>query len=95
MTTQEPATIDLMNPSSFVNLTDLPKFPVPPGAKSSLFDAGLSQNQIDLLSALVAQHQASLGNPIPSVQSPNGTATTTTTPLSVSPAELPFESITV
>lgn len=90
LTTQEPATIDLMNPSSFVNLTDLPKFPVPPGAKSSLFDAGLSQNQIDLLSALVAQHQASLGNPIPSVQSPNATATTTTTPLSVSPAELPL-----
>lgn len=40
-----------------INLSQLPKFPVPPGAKSSLESAGLSQNQIDLLSALIAQHQ--------------------------------------
>ncbi|KAG7666254.1 uncharacterized protein J8A68_000207 [[Candida] subhashii] len=46
-------------------VNNLPKFPVPPGAKSSLQSAGLSQNQIDLLSALVAQHQTSLGNSIP------------------------------
>ena len=84
LTTQEPATIDLMNPSSFVNLTDLPKFPVPPGAKSSLFDAGLSQNQIDLLSALVAQHQA---GPISVTHKCNSY---NHTPLSVSPAELPL-----
>ncbi|RLV91403.1 hypothetical protein JA1_003900 [Spathaspora sp. JA1] len=56
----------LSRDTSFLNLTDLPKFPVPPGAKSSLVHAGLSSNQIDLLSALVAQHQASLGNQIPS-----------------------------
>jgi hypothetical protein len=48
-----------------VNATNLPKFPVPPGAKSSLVSAGLSTNQIDLLSTLVAQHQQLLGNPIP------------------------------
>ncbi|KAI5949890.1 hypothetical protein KGF54_005367 [Candida jiufengensis] len=53
------------NSTNFLNLTDLPKFPVPPGAKSSLVSAGLSQNQIDLLSALVAQHQNSLGKLIP------------------------------
>lgn len=47
------------------DLSNLPKFPVPPGAKSSLQQAGLSQNQIDLLSALIAQHQSSLGNEIP------------------------------
>lgn len=41
------------------NLSELPKFPVPPGAKSSLQQAGLSQNQIDLLLALIAQHQSS------------------------------------
>ena len=74
--------------STFMNLTDLPKFPVPPGAKSSLVNAGLSQNQIDLLSALVAQHQASLGNSIPN-QTPPMTNTTITTPVSVSPTELP------
>ncbi|KAI5962112.1 uncharacterized protein KGF55_003188 [Candida pseudojiufengensis] len=51
--------------STFSPLTNLPKFPVPPGAKSSLESAGLSQKQIDLLSALVAQHQNSLGKPIP------------------------------
>lgn len=50
------------------NLSGLPKFPVPPGAQSSLQQAGLSQNQIDLLSALIAQHQNSLGNEIPSAQ---------------------------
>ncbi|CAK9441206.1 uncharacterized protein LODBEIA_P50750 [Lodderomyces beijingensis] len=49
---------------NILNLNDLPKFPVPPGAKSSLVSAGLSQNQIDLLSALVAQHQTSMGKPI-------------------------------
>ncbi|OBA21442.1 hypothetical protein METBIDRAFT_11957 [Metschnikowia bicuspidata var. bicuspidata NRRL YB-4993] len=42
------------------DLTNLPKYPVPPGAQSSLKNAGLSQNQIDLLSALIAQHQTSL-----------------------------------
>lgn len=51
-----------------VDLVKLPKFPVPPGAKSSLVSAGLSQNQIDLLSALIAQHQTSLGNEIPQSQ---------------------------
>lgn len=44
------------------NILNLPKFPVPPGAKLLLVLAGLSQNQIDLLSALIAQHQLSLGN---------------------------------
>ena len=51
-----------------IDLVKLPKFPVPPGAKSSLVSAGLSQNQIDLLSALIAQHQTSLGNEIPQSQ---------------------------
>ncbi|ABN68001.2 predicted protein [Scheffersomyces stipitis CBS 6054] len=51
-----------------INFQKLPKFPVPPGAKSSLESAGLSQNQIDLLSALIAQHQTSLGNSIPQSQ---------------------------
>lgn len=40
-----------------INISALPKFPVPPGAKSSLESVGLSQKQIDLLSALVAHHQ--------------------------------------
>lgn len=52
-----------------LNVLNLPKFPVPPGAKSSLVSAGLSQNQIDLLSALIAQHQTSLGNDIPGKES--------------------------
>lgn len=43
--------------SLFNNLNNLPRFPVPPGAKSSLVQAGLNQNQIDLLSALIAQYQ--------------------------------------
>lgn len=38
-------------------LNNLPRFPVPPGAKTSLQAAGLNQNQIDFLSALIAQHQ--------------------------------------
>lgn len=42
------------------DLSNLPKFPVPPGAKSSLEQAGLSLYQIDLLSALIAQHQGNL-----------------------------------
>lgn len=42
------------------DLSGLPKFPVPPGAKSSLKRAGLSQTHIDLLCALIAQHQSSL-----------------------------------
>lgn len=42
-----------------LNISELPKVPVPPGAQSSLVAAGLSQNQIDLLAALVAQHQQS------------------------------------
>lgn len=51
--------------SDIGDLSTLPKFPVPPGAKTSLEKAGLSLNQIDLLSALIAQHQNSLGNAIP------------------------------
>lgn len=47
-------------PHANVNVSSLPKWPVPPGAKSSLESAGLSQNQIELLSALVAQHQQNL-----------------------------------
>lgn len=47
-------------PHPNVNVSSLPKWPVPPGAKSSLESAGLSQNQIELLSALVAQHQQNL-----------------------------------
>ncbi|KAK6199416.1 uncharacterized protein RJT21DRAFT_46589 [Scheffersomyces amazonensis] len=54
-----------------INISKLPKFPVPPGAKNSLVSAGLSQNQIDLLSALIAQHQTRLGNPIPGSSSSN------------------------
>lgn len=42
-----------------LDLSRLPKFPVPPGAKSSLESAGMSTNQIDLLAALIAQHQQS------------------------------------
>lgn len=42
------------------DLSNLPKFPVPPGAKSTLKNAGLSLYQIDLLSALIAQHQGNL-----------------------------------
>lgn len=49
-------------------LVNLPKFPVPPGAKSLLELAGLSLNQIDLLLALVAQHQHLLGRLIPQTQ---------------------------
>lgn len=45
------------------DLSHLPKFPVPPGAESSLIQAGLSHSQIDLLAALIAQHQSALGNP--------------------------------
>lgn len=52
------------------NLDNLPKFPVPPGAKNSLESVGLSKNQIDLLSALVAQHQTSLGNFVPQSKLP-------------------------
>lgn len=46
------------------DLSHVPKFPVPPGAESSLRQAGLTHNQIDLLSALIAQHQNSLGRSI-------------------------------
>ncbi|QRG39560.1 hypothetical protein FDK38_004006 [Candidozyma auris] len=42
------------------DLSNLPKFPVPSGAKNSLQQAGLSQYQIELLSALIAQHQGTL-----------------------------------
>lgn len=55
-------TLAKTGPMSDYNILNLPKFPVPPGAKLSLVLAGLSQNQIDLLSALIAQHQLSLGN---------------------------------
>lgn len=47
--------------SSIPDLSNVPKFPVPPGAEMSLKQAGLSLNQIDLLSALIAQHQTSIG----------------------------------
>lgn len=43
-----------------VDINNLPKWPVPPGAKHLLESAGLSESQIDLLSALVAQHQKEL-----------------------------------
>ncbi|CAH6721734.1 hypothetical protein CLIB1444_07S01222 [[Candida] jaroonii] len=49
---------DKIDLSQFNNLNNLPRFPVPPGAKSSLVQAGLNQNQIDLLSALIAQYQS-------------------------------------
>ncbi|WPK25186.1 hypothetical protein PUMCH_002490 [Australozyma saopauloensis] len=45
---------------SIPDLSNIPKFPVPPGAEMSLKQAGLSLNQIDLLSALIAQHQTSV-----------------------------------
>mmetsp|Transcript_6096 Transcript_6096/g.6023 ORF Transcript_6096/g.6023 Transcript_6096/m.6023 type:complete len:336 (+) Transcript_6096:1749-2756(+) len=51
-----------------VNVSNLPKWPVPPGAKSSLESAGLLQNQIELLSALVAQHQLNLPSSQPTAQ---------------------------
>lgn len=40
-----------------MEFNNLPRFPVPPGAKNQLQQAGLNQNQIDLLSALIAQYQ--------------------------------------
>lgn len=46
--------------ASIPDLTNVPKFPVPPGAEMSLMQAGLSLNQIDLLSALIAQHQKTI-----------------------------------
>lgn len=55
-------------PHPNVNVSSLPKWPVPPGAKSSLESAGLSQNQIELLSALVAQHQLNLPPNQPAAQ---------------------------
>ena len=67
------------------DLSHMPKYPVPPGAKSSLKKAGLSQNQIDLLSALIAQHQTSLktetgltqiGEPTSSLHTPLGVVPT-------------------
>lgn len=56
---------DALISSEMGDLSTLPKFPVPPGAKSSLQQVGLSLNQIDLLSALIAQHQNSLGHALP------------------------------
>lgn len=50
------------------DLSHLPKFPVPPGAESSLIKAGLSHSQIDLLAALIAQHQSTIGNTEKSVE---------------------------
>lgn len=44
------------------NLNNLPKFPVPEGAKNSLVKAGLNQGQIDMLSALIAQYQSVQNN---------------------------------
>lgn len=61
---EAPSESRLLEPA-LPNLAGVPKFPVPPGAKTSLQQAGLSHNQIDLLSALIAQHQNSLGNTIP------------------------------
>lgn len=43
-----------------LNIANLPRWPVPAGAKTSLESAGLSQSQISLLSALVAQHQQNM-----------------------------------
>lgn len=62
-------------PHPDINVASLPKWPVPPGAKSSLESAGLSQNQIELLSALVAQHQQN----IPPVQVPDRSQSVSTT----------------
>lgn len=67
------------------DLLSLPKFPVPPGAKLSLQQAGLSQNQIDLLSALIAQHQSSLGNSIPSGSEPISAETPQHLPFAIAP----------
>lgn len=61
----------------------LPKFPVPPGAKLLLELAGLSLNQIDLLSALVAQHQQLLGKQIPSTSVDASVTPSTTSTLSL------------
>ncbi|CDK27775.1 unnamed protein product [Kuraishia capsulata CBS 1993] len=44
-------------------LSRVPKVPVPPGAQSTLSAAGLSQNQIDALAALIAQQQQPSPNP--------------------------------
>lgn len=63
------------------DISNLPKFPVPPGAKNSLVSAGLSTNQIDLISALVAQHQQILGNSIPQ----NGSSNTSPLPFNNPP----------
>lgn len=65
-----PQTNELGGIFNNVSLDKLPKFPVPPGAKSSLESVGLSTNQIDLLSALIAQHQSSLGNFVPNNKLP-------------------------
>lgn len=62
------------------DVSNLPKFPVPPGAKNSLVSAGLSTNQIDLISALVAQHQNLLGNSVPENASANSSPVPFTTP---------------
>lgn len=67
------------------DLLNLPKFPVPPGAKSSLQQAGLSQNQIDLLSALIAQHQSSLGNVIPNASEGLTAETPQSLPFAIAP----------
>lgn len=56
----KPAQNETSN-TSIPDLSNVPKFPVPPGAEMSLKQAGLSLNQIDLLSALIAQHQTSIG----------------------------------
>lgn len=42
------------------DLRNVPEFPVAPGEEMSLKLAGLSLNQIDLLSALIAHHQTSI-----------------------------------
>ncbi|GEQ70390.1 hypothetical protein JCM33374_g4067 [Metschnikowia sp. JCM 33374] len=59
---RDPPVLSSSTDHRIPDLTNLPKYPVPPGAESSLKKAGLSQNQIDLLSALIAQHQTSLKN---------------------------------
>ena len=68
----EGASSSSTNPST-LNVSELPKVVVPPGAQSSLVAAGLLQNQIDLLAALVAQHQHS--EPKSSHASPTATLT--------------------
>ncbi|SGZ55751.1 CIC11C00000001034 [Sungouiella intermedia] len=76
---------DTIMTSEIGDLSGLPKFPVPPGAKNSLKQAGLSLNQIDLLSALIAQHQNSLGNSIPGSVGLSHGSSSSHLPLAIAP----------